>query len=169
MRKFCASVVFQFPCFCLLTRIGYLESNSKELLTMQGVGFKLSTKVFFVGTEDEKLVITTRAAKDGKQEKVRGLQISLFPAEAELGLQSSRAILCSSPSAVGNISKASISKTLVSEVNSGGRIVIGGQFSMSVPSIDDNTFVPSDARSQGSGGGHRGGGVHALGTRQSGL
>lgn len=72
MRKFCASVVFQFPCFCPITLTGYLESNSKELLTVQGVGFKLSTKVFFAGTEDEKLVITTQAAEDGKQEKVRG-------------------------------------------------------------------------------------------------
>lgn len=82
MRKFCASVVFQFPCFCPLTCTGYSDSNSKELLIMQGVGFKLCTKVFFAGTEDEKLVTTTQAAKDGKQEKVHGLQISLFPAEA---------------------------------------------------------------------------------------
>lgn len=56
-----------------------------------------------------------------------------------MGLQRSRAILCSSPSAVGKISKASISKTLVSEVNSGGHIVIGGQFNVSVSSIGDNT------------------------------
>jgi dihydrolipoamide dehydrogenase len=41
-------------------------------LTKQGLKFKLSTKVLSAEKKDGKVIVTTEAAKDGKQETVRG-------------------------------------------------------------------------------------------------
>jgi dihydrolipoamide dehydrogenase len=46
-------------------------------LTKQGLKFKLSTKVLSAEKKDGKVVVTTEAAKDGKQDTVRRFQISL--------------------------------------------------------------------------------------------
>jgi len=51
-------------------------------LTKQGLKFKLSTKVLSAEKKDGKVIVTTEAAKDGKQETVRCFQISLLPAGA---------------------------------------------------------------------------------------
>jgi hypothetical protein len=41
-------------------------------LTKQGLKFKLSTKVLSAEKKDGKVVVSTEAAKDGKQDSVRG-------------------------------------------------------------------------------------------------
>jgi len=49
-------------------------------LTKQGLKFKLSTKVLSAEKKDGKVIVTTEAAKDGKQATVRGSQIPHLPA-----------------------------------------------------------------------------------------
>jgi dihydrolipoamide dehydrogenase len=41
-------------------------------LTKQGLKFKLSTKVLSAEKKDGKVIVSTEAAKDGKQDTVRG-------------------------------------------------------------------------------------------------
>ena len=50
----------------------------QKSLTKQGIKFKLNTKVLSAEKKDGKVVVTTEAAKDGKQETVRSSQIPSF-------------------------------------------------------------------------------------------
>ena len=67
-------IFLYFLCSCPLTRTGYAE-NIQKSLTKQGLKFKLSTKVLSAEKKDGRVIVTTEAAKDGKQETVRGSQI----------------------------------------------------------------------------------------------
>jgi dihydrolipoamide dehydrogenase len=51
-----------------------LRKQFQKSLTKQGLKFKLSTKVLSAEKKDGKVIVTTEAAKDGKQETVRGSQ-----------------------------------------------------------------------------------------------
>lgn len=108
---------------------GIDEEISKQFqksLTKQGLKFKLSTKVLSAEKKDGKVIVTTEAAKDGKQETI----------EADVVLV-----------AVGRrpyIKGLGLEKVGV-EVDSRGRIVIDDQFNTSVPNvkcIGDVTFGP---------------------------
>ena len=52
-----------------------LRKQFQKSLTKQGLKFKLSTKVLSAEKKDGKVVVTTEAAKDGKQETVRRSQV----------------------------------------------------------------------------------------------
>ncbi len=57
---------------CHLLRChGVLRKQFQKSLTKQGLKFKLSTKVLSAEKKDGKVVVTTEAAKDGKQDSVR--------------------------------------------------------------------------------------------------
>jgi dihydrolipoamide dehydrogenase len=93
-----------------------LRKQFQKSLTKQGLKFKLSTKVLSAEKKDGKVIVTTEAAKDGKQETVRSSQIPHLPAGGHNRKSiSSRPMLFSSPSAVGHISKTSTSKTSASK------------------------------------------------------
>ena len=47
-----------------------LRKQFQKSLTKQGLKFKLSTKVLSAEKKDGKVIVTTEAAKDGKQETV---------------------------------------------------------------------------------------------------
>jgi dihydrolipoamide dehydrogenase len=47
-----------------------LRKQFQKSLTKQGLKFKLSTKVLSAEKKDGKVVVTTEAAKDGKQDTV---------------------------------------------------------------------------------------------------
>jgi dihydrolipoamide dehydrogenase len=51
-----------------------LRKQFQKSLTKQGLKFRLSTKVLSAKKRDGKVVVTTEAVKDGKQEMVRGSQ-----------------------------------------------------------------------------------------------
>ena len=48
-----------------------LRKQSQKSLTKQRLKFKLSTKVLSAEKKDGKVIVTTEAAKDGKQDSVR--------------------------------------------------------------------------------------------------
>ncbi|KAH8986136.1 dihydrolipoyl dehydrogenase [Lactarius akahatsu] len=108
---------------------GIDEEISKQFqksLTKQGLKFKLSTKVLSAEKKDGKVVVTTEAAKDGKQDSLEAdvvlVAVGRRPYIQGLGLEN-----------VGV------------EVDSRGRIVIDDQFNTSVPNIKcigDVTFGP---------------------------
>ena len=67
--------------FCApsMTRTGLFRKQFQKSLTKQGLKFKLSTKVLSAEKKDGKVVVSTEAAKDGKQDTVRGfLSLSLL-------------------------------------------------------------------------------------------
>ncbi|KAH8982306.1 dihydrolipoyl dehydrogenase [Lactarius hatsudake] len=109
--------------------VGIDEEISKQFqksLTKQGLKFKLSTKVLSAEKKDGKVVVTTEAAKDGKQDSLEAdvvlVAVGRRPYIQGLGLEN-----------VGV------------EVDSRGRIVIDDQFNTSVPNIKcigDVTFGP---------------------------
>jgi dihydrolipoamide dehydrogenase len=51
-----------------------LRKQFQKSLTKQGLKFRLSTKVLSAKKRDGKVVVTTEAVEDGKQEMVRGSQ-----------------------------------------------------------------------------------------------
>jgi len=53
---------------------GILRKQFQKSLTKQGLKFKLSTKVLSAEKKDRKVIVSTEAAKDGKQDTVRGSQ-----------------------------------------------------------------------------------------------
>jgi dihydrolipoamide dehydrogenase len=53
-----------------------LRKQFQKSLTKQGIKFKLSTKVLSAEKKDGKVIVTTEAAKDGKQDSVRLLFFS---------------------------------------------------------------------------------------------
>ena len=55
-----------------------LRKQFQKSLTKQGLKFKLSTKVLSAEKKDGKVIVTTEAAKDGKQDSVRYSVSSLF-------------------------------------------------------------------------------------------
>jgi hypothetical protein len=57
-----------------------LRKQFQKSLTKQGLKFKLSTKVLSAQKKGEKVIVTTEAAKDGKNETVRGPQTPHLPA-----------------------------------------------------------------------------------------
>ncbi|KAI0293182.1 dihydrolipoyl dehydrogenase [Multifurca ochricompacta] len=109
--------------------VGIDEEISKQFqksLTRQGFKFKLSTKVLSAEKKDGKVVVTTEAAKGGKQETLEAdvvlVAVGRRPYITGLGLE--------------NIGV---------EVDSRGRIVIDDQFNTTVPNIKcigDVTFGP---------------------------
>ena len=56
--------------FSALTLNVLLRKQFQKSLTKQGLKFKLSTKVLSAEKKDGKVIVTTEAAKDGKQETV---------------------------------------------------------------------------------------------------
>jgi pyruvate/2-oxoglutarate dehydrogenase complex dihydrolipoamide dehydrogenase (E3) component len=82
-----------------------LRKQFQKSLTKQGLKFKLSTKVLSAEKKDGKVIVTTEAAKDGKQETVRRSR-SLVAGRAKQ-VHSSRRMLSSLPSAAVHTSKAS--------------------------------------------------------------
>ena len=65
-----SSVLFNFLSLTIGTN-GIFRKQFQKSLTKQGLKFKLSTKVLSAEKKDGKVVVTTEAAKDGKQETVR--------------------------------------------------------------------------------------------------
>jgi dihydrolipoamide dehydrogenase len=55
-----------------------LRKQFQKSLTKQGLKFKLNTKVLSAEKMDGEVVVTTEAAKDGKQEAVRSSHILLL-------------------------------------------------------------------------------------------
>ncbi|KAI9434708.1 hypothetical protein H4582DRAFT_2100885, partial [Lactarius indigo] len=108
---------------------GIDEEISKQFqksLTKQGLKFKLSTKVLSVEKRDGKVVVTTEAAKDGKQDSL-GADVVLVAVGRRPYIQGL---------GVGNVGV---------EVDSRRRVVIDGQFNTSAPNIKcigDVTFGP---------------------------
>jgi pyruvate/2-oxoglutarate dehydrogenase complex dihydrolipoamide dehydrogenase (E3) component len=80
MRKFRAYL--SISVFLSIDAYRLLRKQFQKSLTKQGLKFKLSTKVLFAEKKDGKVVVTTEAAKDGKQDTVRSIRISLLPAGA---------------------------------------------------------------------------------------
>jgi pyruvate/2-oxoglutarate dehydrogenase complex dihydrolipoamide dehydrogenase (E3) component len=66
--------------FLSLNAYWLLRKQFQKSLIKQGLKFKLSTKVLSAEKKDGKVIVTTEAAKDGKQETVRGPQIPRLPA-----------------------------------------------------------------------------------------
>jgi L-2-hydroxyglutarate oxidase LhgO len=66
--------IFQFSEFLTFDAYWLLRKQFQKSLTKQGLKFKLNTKVLSAEKKDGKVVITTEAAKDGKQDTVRGPQ-----------------------------------------------------------------------------------------------
>jgi dihydrolipoamide dehydrogenase len=75
----CVHLSFYFLCSSL-TAYWLLRKQFQKSLTKQGLKFKLSTKVLSAEKKDGKVIVTTEAAKDGKQETVRSSQIPHLPA-----------------------------------------------------------------------------------------
>lgn len=70
--------IFRFSVLLPIDTYRLLRKQFQKSLTKQGLKFKLSTKVLSAEKKDGKVVVTTEAAKDGKQDTVRGFQISLL-------------------------------------------------------------------------------------------
>lgn len=76
MRKFRESLfVFQFR---FIDAYWLQRKQFQKSLTKQGLKFKLSTKVLSAEKKDGKVIISTEAAKDGKQDTVRGFLMLSF-------------------------------------------------------------------------------------------
>ena len=78
MRPF----IFLFSVFLSFNAYWLLRKQFQKSLTKQGLKFKLSTKVLSAEKKDGKVIVTTEAAKDGKQETVRGSQTRHLPARS---------------------------------------------------------------------------------------
>jgi dihydrolipoamide dehydrogenase len=79
-RKFRASIYLSIFCVPVLYAYWLLRKQFQKSLTRQGPKFKLSTKVLSAEKKDGKVIVTTEAAKDGKQEMVRCSQTPHLPA-----------------------------------------------------------------------------------------
>ena len=103
-----------FPIFRALTLNVLLRKQFQKSLTKQGLKFKLSTKVLSAEKKDGKVIVTTEAAKDGKQETVC---TSWFHAVGGVNrVHRSRPMLSLSPSVADHTSMASAWKKLVSKL-----------------------------------------------------
>ena len=69
----CVHLSFLF-CVPVLNAYRLLRKQFQKSLTKQGLKFKLNTKVLSAEKKDGKVIITTEAAKGGKQETVRSSQ-----------------------------------------------------------------------------------------------
>ena len=91
-----------------------LSKQFQKSLTKQGLKFKLNTKVLSAEKKDGKVIVTTEAAKDGKQETVSNsciLVVCGFNRAHRL-----RPMLSLSLSVADHISMASASKKLASKL-----------------------------------------------------
>ena len=91
-----------------------LRKQFQKSLTKQGLKFKLSTKVLSAEKKDGKVIVTTEAAKDGKQETVCSSWFLVV--DGVNRVHRSRPMLSLSPSVADHTSKASASKELVSKL-----------------------------------------------------
>jgi dihydrolipoamide dehydrogenase len=74
----CVPFIVQFSYSCPLNVCWRFRKQFQKSLTKQGIKFKLNTKVLSAEKKDGKVVVTTEAVKDGKQETVRSSQIPSF-------------------------------------------------------------------------------------------
>jgi dihydrolipoamide dehydrogenase len=74
----CVPLIFQNFASPSIDAYWPLRKQFQKSLTKQGFKFKLSTKVLSAEKKDGKVVVTTEAAKGGKQETVRNFQYLSF-------------------------------------------------------------------------------------------
>ena len=108
--------MFAISVFYALTYNVYLilSKQFQKSLTKQGLKFKLNTKVLSAEKKDGKVIVTTEAAKDGKQETV-SIYCILVVCEFNR-VHRLRPMLSLSPLVGDHTSMASASKKLASKL-----------------------------------------------------